>query len=361
MMTEMPGPIPESLEKEYASQKRLFEAQLPMVQRFFEGQASVVAESLIEREAQARFTLPDRVVTDSHREETSSVPQQYQQQTVGGLIDTLSGSDLRIQVRNRLSELEGSENEAVATAARLMRYATVIHMVYKMLPSGRSVEYETATGETIPTIPVSEGKASAITAETDAVVEEAGESERGELVVPYVHYARLFYLPQWVAFDEEGRLLTTSVEEAESYFSSMQRFLGILHAAVALAPYLVADPEYQRKRYGMLGQFINQGRALARYQTYQIIQTIQRRAAANELNRGLSLSLPYFDDQDLAIKLYDFQVVPSGRIMFVPSFVVRAAMQEQAKVAQDTRLSGSTRKYLLEELDLLQQAFLPAE
>jgi hypothetical protein len=36
---------------------------------------------------------------------------------------------------------------------------------------------------------------------------------------------------------------------------------------------------------------------------------------------------------------------------------VRAAHQEYAKVAQDTRLSYSTRKYILEELALLERAF----
>jgi hypothetical protein len=44
--------------------------------------------------------------------------------------------------------------------------------------------------------------------------------------------------------------------------------------------------------------------------------------------------------------------------MFVPAFVVRATREEQAKVAQDTRLSASTRKYLLLELKMLESAFL---
>ena len=43
--------------------------------------------------------------------------------------------------------------------------------------------------------------------------------------------------------------------------------------------------------------------------------------------------------------------------MFVPAFVVRAAREEQAKVAQDTRFSSSTRKYLLAELRMLEDAF----
>jgi len=111
----------------------------------------------------------------------------------------------------------------------------------------------------------------------------------------------------------------------------------------------------------MLGQLVNQGRALARYQTNDIIQTIWRRAKAQDLNRGLSLSLPYFDDQDLKLRTHSFEVIPAGRIMFVPAFVVHAALAEQAKVGQDTRLSVSTRQHLLAELRLLEAAFgLPA-
>jgi hypothetical protein len=233
-------------------------------------------------------------------------------------------------------------------------------MVHNMLPAGRSVTYVPAEGEEIPSIPVGDvlEPASAITAATDAIAEE-GEAEqgRGELQVPYTPAARKFYLPRWVAFDEESRLLVNSASEAEAHVASMQRFLHILHAAVALAPYVVADEDYQRKRYGMLGQLVNQGRALARYETGEIIATIKHRAAAQDLNRGLSLSLPYFDDQALEVKLHDFEVIPAGRIMFVPAFVVRASREEQAQVAQDTRLSHSTRIHLLSELKALEQAF----
>jgi hypothetical protein len=44
--------------------------------------------------------------------------------------------------------------------------------------------------------------------------------------------------------------------------------------------------------------------------------------------------------------------------MFVPAFVVRAAREQEAKVAQDTRLSHSTRKHLLSELSMLEGAFI---
>jgi hypothetical protein len=107
----------------------------------------------------------------------------------------------------------------------------------------------------------------------------------------------------------------------------------------------------------MLGQLVNQARALARYGMQEIIQTIRQRAESGDLNRGLSLSLQYFDDQSLALHTCEIMVIPAGRVMFVPAFIVLACRREQAKVAQDTRLSSSTRKHLLEQLRMLEHAF----
>ncbi|MCI0710947.1 MAG: hypothetical protein L0154_12375 [Chloroflexi bacterium] len=346
-----------ALHDTYAAQQALFEAQPRTVQHFLEMQARMVAEALRQDTSQLRFNLPDHVALDTSGQ-TVPVPAQFHQQTVGGLITSVRGADIRSTFRHHLIELENADEPSVAVAAQLLRHATAIHMVYDMLPSGRSVKYVTAEGEEIPTLPAEDEAMaqSAIAAETDAIAEEGTPEERGELVVPYVPAARRFYLPQWVAFDEEGHILVTSTQAAEAHIASMQQFINVLHAAVALAPYMVADGEYQRKRYGILGQLINQGRALALYQTTEIIDTIKRRAAANDLNRGLSLSLPYFDDQTLQMKMHDFVVIPAGRIMFVPALVVRAVHEEQAKVAQDTRLSTSTRKYLLNELQELGEA-----
>jgi hypothetical protein len=53
-------------------------------------------------------------------------------------------------------------------------------------------------------------------------------------------------------------------------------------------------------------------------------------------------------------------VIPSGRIMFVPAFVVRAVRQEEVKVSQDTRYNPSTRRHLLYLLNLLENAFTTA-
>jgi hypothetical protein len=257
--------------------------------------------------------------------------------------------------------LEQSPDRAVSVASNLLRHAVVTHMIYNMLPAGRAVAYKADDeDESIPFIPEDDDlePQSAITADTDAIAEEGkAEEGRGDLLVPFVPYARKFYLPQWIAFDGSGNLIAKSFEEAESHIKSMQRFMEVLFLAVAIAPYISADEEYSKKRYGMLGQLVNQARTLAVYQTKEIIARIKERAAAGSLNRGLKLSLPYFDDQELRLDVSNFEVIPAGRIMFVPAFVARAAQQEEVKVSQDTRFNPSTRKHILHLLNLLQRAF----
>jgi hypothetical protein len=352
------------LRQEYEAAGALLRAQPPLTQRFIEAQARQLAEAMVQKLPQIRFTLPERVIGPGSDAQPVAVPADQREQSAGGagLFDRLSKTDLYKAVRQRLNELEQSANRELRISSQLIRYATAFHLVHNMLPAGRSISYVAAADETIPTIPVS-GQleaASAITATTDAIAEDGAadtDAGRGELLVPYVAYARQFYLPQWVALDDQDHLLVNSINEAEAQLASMQRYMNVLRIALSLAPYSVVDDEYQQKRYGMLGQLINQGRALARYETIDIVETIKRRAARHELNRGLSLSLPYFDDQTLTMELNDFEVIPAGRIMFVPAFVVRAVREEQAKISEDTRLSASTRKYLLAELKMLEEAF----
>ncbi len=355
------------LREEYQRQGALFHAQPTMVQRFIESQAQRLAEAIVNDARQARFSLPDRVVTQmSPASELAAmlVPAEVREQAVGGWQMRWRGQNLRELLRLSLNQLEQSPDQAVSSSASLLRYATAIHMVYNLLPAGRAVTYRADGDEEIPSIPVkSAGEPdSAITSAADAIVEQnPTESGRGELLVPFVPAARRFYLPQWVAFDDAGKLLVNSVSAAEANQASMERYLAILHHASSLASYMVADTTYQHKRYGMLGQAINQGRALARYKTRQIIQAIQQRVEKGLLNRGLSVSLPYYDDQELRMVVAELEVIPAGRIVFKPIFVVRAARLEHAKVAQDTRLNVSTRKCLLGELDMLEQAFVNSQ
>ncbi|MGC1377098.1 MAG: hypothetical protein WA821_12780 [Anaerolineales bacterium] len=350
------------LREEFGEQQALFNAQPVIVQRFIEAQARQVADALIEHRPQVKFTLPDRIVAEIpqiNQPATITVPSGAREQTLGGFRNRLAHGNVKEDLRHRLNQLEQSPDHAIAASARLLRLAAAIHLVHNMLPSGRTVEYRAEDDEEIPTTPTEDLEPeSAITQASDAIAEDGkADAGRGDLQVPFVPAARRFYLPQWVAFDDSGKLLVGSVKEAEAHLASMQRYIEILHTASFFAAYIIADEEYQKKRYGMLGQLVNQGRALARYKTQDIILTVKERAAAGSLNRGLGLSLPYFDDQELRIAMVTFEVIPAGRIMFVPAFVVRAASQEEAKVAQDTRLSSSTRKYLMAELRLLQDGF----
>jgi hypothetical protein len=353
------------LRGEYDEMQSLFNLQPAIIQHFFEGQGRQLADLILQNQNQARFSLPDKVVIEAALNDTapslSPVPPEFREQAAGGVIDRLARSDLRTILRQRLGELESSNRKPVSVSARLIRFATAHFMIYSMLPSGKTVQYVAPEGEEIASIPAENPgeMESAITQDSDAIV-ESGEQEngRGELQVPFVPDARRFFLPQWVAFGRHSNILVNTIGEAEKHIASMQKFLGILHAAVSLAPYFVLDSEYQKKRYGMLGQLVNQGRAMACYQTEEMIAVIKQRAKTHDLNRGLSLTLPFFDDQALEIRTHDFTVIPAGRIMFVPAFVIRATEEELAKVAQDTRLSPSTRKYLLNQLKMLGFAFL---
>lgn len=363
-MTYIPTSSISLLRQEYEQATDLLRWQPPLTQRFVEAQAWPLAEAMVQHTLHVHFSLPDQVVTLEDKGQPQTVPAGYRDQAIGGasLLDRLARTDMRKAIAQRLQELELSSNRAVSIGAKLLRYATASYMVRDLLPAGRSIIYRAEEGEEIPTIPTTTPatRGSAIMASTDAITEEDAsdaDAGRGELLVPHAEAARKFYLPQWVAFDADDRLLLNSVSEAEAHIASMQRFMEVLHLARAFAPYIVADEQYQQKRYGMLGQLINQGRALARYETQEIINTIKARAAQHDLNRGLSLCVPYFDDQSLSLELTELEVIPAGRIMFVPAFVVKAAHDEQAQVVEDTRLSPSTRRHLLQELKMLEQAF----
>jgi len=303
------------LREECQAQQALYDVQPPGVRRMLDEQARRIAEALVQGQRQLSFALPEQVSIETpgrNGQGWLSVPAEFRKQNVAGLLGRLPVAvrrDIRAAVRQRLNQLEQSSHPAVVVSARLIRYAAVRYLVHDMLLAGDS------------------GGA---------------------------------YLPQWVAFDDE-RLLAPSVQEAEGRVASMQSYVSTLHLAVSLAPYIFADEEYQRKRSGMLVQLIHQGRALARYQIGIVIGKIHRYAEAGDLNLGFSLSLPYFDDQTLEMKMCDFQVIPAGRTMFVPAFVVLAARREQNRLQQDARLSESTRMHLLSELKALEHAFESAE
>jgi hypothetical protein len=352
------------LRQEYQAYQNLFQIQPVLVQQYLGAQAASLSEAVVEGLLHVRFTLPDRIVLqDQHMGTiTIPVPNEYREQEVGGLLRQLVHTDLCKALHLRFIELEHSTKLAVSSSAILLRHALVMYLVHNILPAGKGVQYIAENGDDIPNIPLKNKSlsGSAFITETYAAVvkEHQGKVGQAELQVPYVEAVRGFYLPQWVAFDDQHQLLVRDLNEAIAQIISMKRYLLVLHIAVGLAPYMVADEEYQCKRYGILGQLVNQGRALANFEVDEIIRTIKRRASSHDLDRGLSLSLPYFNDQTLVLEIYHFDVIPVGRVMFVPAFVVLAVRAQGAKVAHDTCLNKSTRRHLLMELSTLEETFL---
>lgn len=360
-MISFPTPA-DSIVQEYEKQKTLTAAQPILIQRFIEAQARLISEALVKNSAPGKFTLPDKVqlkIRNIDLPVEVTLPAEAREVKISGISAMLNRSDAQHEIIRKFTELEQSPDSAISASGSLLRFATANHLVMNMLPAGKAVTYIPAADEAIPTIPVNTGEpGSAITQDSDAIVEESSSPElRGDLQVPYVPSARVFFLPQWVSFDNNGTLISASVNKAEADLASMQNYVSILHRASSIAPFMVADLEYQRKRYGILGQLINQGRALAFHKVLQIIVQVRQRVEDNTLNRGLSLSVPYFDDQALEMRSANFEVIPAGRIMFIPAFVLRACREEMAKVEQDTRLNRSTRNHLLQSLTMFIKAF----
>jgi len=102
---------------------------------------------------------------------------------------------------------------------------------------------------------------------------------------------------------------------------------------------------------------ITRGRELARLGVEEVISEVRRRATSGRLNRGLSLSLPYFDDSALELRHREIAVVPRGRVLFVPAFVVLACEREADAVRRDSALNENTRQHLVEALERLAGAF----
>ncbi len=303
------------LKEERLFARTLYQNQPEETQCFFERQAASVAAALLDSKSGLDFNLPEFVVLPEEKTggyRPVEVPADFRRQNVSGLLGRLSLKDARSAFRQRLSRLEESMYPAVAAGAGLLRYAVARNIVQVGVP----LAFE-----------------SKARAEIETAWPPVGTTSGGQ-----------------------GR---SGLEAIEQKVAEHRRQIDTLHQALSLAPYIYTDEEYQAKRAAVLSRLIPLGRELSQLQLRRMIQTIERRAAANDLNRGLWLSLPYFDDRALEMKLHEFEVIPPGRTMFVPAFVALAALREAETLEQDTALDPSTRMHLLEELKSLERAFRP--
>jgi hypothetical protein len=109
------------------------------------------------------------------------------------------------------------------------------------------------------------------------------------------------------------------------------------------------------------GEAIARGQDLARSAVDELIEELWRRAGDHQLDRGVRLSFPFYDDRRLSLRWRDFTVIPRGRILFVPAFVVLAVEREIERVRKDPQFTNSTRCHLIGLLDRLRQAFARPE
>jgi len=294
---------------EYGLLQKLFYAQPLSVRCLLEIQASLIVKAILNSTAGVDITLPNQVVWKSAASKQTKrlqIPVKLRSQSIKGKNHRLSFDDL---IRF-LDKSERSSESALSVYALLLRHAIGFYLTTNIMPS------------TLPN--------------------ERVEKEN---------------YPQWLAFDYQNHLILDSIAEAQICIASLKQNLTIYEITSKVAPYFNREDHYRQKLNWLREQLINQGRALARYQTNQIIETIKKRASINSLNRGLNLSLPYFDDRTMEIKTYNFEVIPKGRIQFEPAYVWWVVREEQEKILMDKNLTQSTRNHLLLELKSLEEAF----
>ena len=132
--------------------------------------------------------------------------------------------------------------------------------------------------------------------------------------------------------------------------------MAVINAGAAAHPAWMEPSRTQEITDGVTLS-VEQGRILARLQMLEMIRKIHARAKGQRLNRGLTVSLPYFDDAAQELRWREVVIIPRGRIPFVPAFVVLAARQEVDRTGTDARLSESTRTHLVEQLETLATSF----
>ena len=344
--------------------QKLFYLQTSATQDFLEKQASWLAWAIVNDLSQIRFGLPERVACEvdrSGRVRFGLVPEDYRQQPVIIRWRSLTHTALRTAVQQRFAELDECLDSAVVIGAGLLRLACCMYMIRRMVHSWWSEACLPDSEQSLSAFVSGDKEFRTFSRKTvahffsaDADPKDAPVSQE---MKPVAGSHQLSGSQAQTVVEICQPVLAKAVIEAEQLMAAMQQYLAILDMAVTLAPYVVADAEYQHTRIRIVGQLIQQGRALAQFQVREIIQSIQLRAASNLLNRGLSLDLPYFDDHALEMRCWKFRVIPAGRTLFSPAFVVRAVWLEREKLSRERRLSPSTRKHLLEELDSLERAF----
>lgn len=301
----------------------LWRNQTKEVQQYFVAQAERILHAIQENTSSLEFSLPEKVVlvdpfTHAYREE--AIPGRYRRQIIGNHLFQRGNSTLS-NVLQRLSDLQGSAHLSLSLSASILRY-WIARLWLNQIPEGEPIPESHKEG---------------------TLSQDTLETQR--------------YFPQWQMFNSQGEPLFSTREEAEQRIAAIESALQSLLSAMAIDPAIVEEEPFRSRYAALIAQWTEQGRAYSEYLTRVIISTIRQRENQHTLNRGLTVHLPYFDDQLLEIKYLDLEVVPPGRIAFEEVFLIQAAQRAKQRVSKDPKLSLTTRQHLLEELKLLETSF----
>jgi hypothetical protein len=160
----------------------------------------------------------------------------------------------------------------------------------------------------------------------------------------------------YTAFDEHG-VRTAELNDDDALIGQLSRRLDWLRTAEWLYPAWTTHDLYNSASALLTAHLTDQGRALANYYTQQIINDVRQAWRAGKITRGLTLFIPYLDERLYRMKTHKVVVIPTGRILFRPEFVIGACRLAERKIRKDLNLSQSTRWQLLSQLDSITQAF----
>ena len=198
------------LAREYEDLARLFAAQPALTRHFLDRQAAALAAALEQGGSLIRFQLPDRIILEGG--EALELPPLPHAQAL-----SQPGHPARRAVHSSPAAWNDLEAKPQPGPGRVRQAAPLHpgapHRSTSCSRMGARVHYQPESGDDIPSIPVGEGSSlRPCWPPSDAVVEARKPTPDTERPAgPYVDAARRFYLPQWVAFGEDDRLLVGSL------------------------------------------------------------------------------------------------------------------------------------------------------
>lgn len=304
----------------------LWRNQTPEVQQHFLRQAEQILRAIQENSSTVEFFLPEKVilsdsVAKTFREE--SIPKRYRHQLLHQRVTQRKKSSLS-RVLQHLCDLQNSSHLSISLSASILRY-WVAHLWLNQIPQGES-------------LPVNSDKY-----DRPSDQNEVDQPDR--------------YFPQWMLIDADGQPLFSSISEAKTRIQSIEETLQSLLSMIAFDPAIVEEKAFRSRYTGLITQWIEQGRAYSEYLTKQIVAEIRHRNSQHTLNRGLTIRLPYLNDQLLEIEFLEIEVVPAGRIAFEAVFLLQAIHRTEQRLSENIKFSPTTRQHILAELKILETSF----